>query len=140
MSVTSISAKPHARRTLLGAIWHIPSYVRMLFGLMRDARVSRLDRLLVIGALAYVISPLDFIPDVIPFFGQVDDVFFVMLAVQRLMDNAGEVVLLDHWRGDPDDLSALTVSRIVGAAGFFLPAPLRRRLRRMASKADTLPR
>ena len=140
MSVSSISAKPRARRTLLGAIWHIPSYVRMLFGLMRDARVSRLDRLLVIGALAYVISPLDFIPDVIPFFGQVDDVFFVMLAVQRLMDNAGESVLLDHWRGDPDDLSALTVSRVVGAAGFFLPAPLRRQLRRMASKADALPR
>jgi uncharacterized membrane protein YkvA (DUF1232 family) len=127
------------RSTVLGAIWHLPSYIRMLFGVMRDARVSRLDRLLVIGALAYVISPLDFIPDVIPFFGQVDDVFFVMLAVQRLMDNAGDALLLDHWHGDPDDLSALTVSRVVGAAGFFLPAPLRRRLRRMARKAEVAP-
>ncbi len=139
MRVTSTATPPRARRTLLGAIWLIPSYVRMLFGLMRDARVSRLDRLLVLGALAYVISPLDFIPDVIPFFGQVDDVFFVMLAVQRLMDNADESLLLDHWRGDPDDLSTLTVSRIVGAAGFFLPATLRRQLRRMARKAEAVP-
>jgi uncharacterized membrane protein YkvA (DUF1232 family) len=130
-------AQPRARRTLFGAILLIPSYVRMLFGLMRDARVSRLDRLLVVGALAYVISPLDFIPDVIPFFGQVDDVFFVMLAVQRLMDGAEDDVLLDHWRGNPDDLSALNVSRIVGAASFFLPAPLRRRLRQMARKAES---
>lgn len=139
MIANSIDDKPRAGRTLFSAIWLIPSYVRMLFGLMRDARVSRLDRLLVLGALAYVISPLDFIPDVIPFFGQVDDVFFVMLAVQRLMDNAGERVLLDHWRGHPDDLSAITVSRVVGAAGFFLPAPLRRQLRRMARKAEAVP-
>ena len=125
-----------AKRTVLHAIRQIPAYIRLLFGLMRDARVSKLDRAMVLGAIAYAISPLDFIPDFIPFFGEVDDVFFVMLAVQRLMDNAGRRVLLTHWRGAAEDLSELNVTRVVGAAGFFLPPHLRRRLRRMARRAE----
>ncbi len=126
-----------AKRTVVGAIRQIPSYIRLLFGLMRDARVSRLDRLLVLGALAYMVSPLDFVPDFIPFFGQVDDVFLVMLAVQRLMDQAGRRVLLDHWNGPITEISRLNVTRVVGAASFFLPPHLKRRLRRMARRSDS---
>jgi len=125
-----------ARRTVLRAVRQIPSYLRLLFGLMRDGRVSGWDRLMVVGAIGYMLSPLDFMPDFIPFFGQVDDIFFVMVALQRLMDNAGRRVLLDHWRGEPNELSELNVTRIVGAAGFFLPPHLRRRLRRMARRVE----
>ncbi len=131
-----VQPRTGAKRTVLRAIRQIPSYIRLLFGLMRDGRVSRLDRLMVLGAIAYLISPLDFIPDFIPFFGEVDDIFFVMLAVQRLMDNAGRRVLLDHWRGTVEELSDINVSRVVGAAGFFLPIKLRRRLRRMARRTE----
>jgi len=137
MIAETVQPRTGAKRTVVGAIRQIPAYIRLLFGLMRDRRVSRTDRLLVLGAIAYMVSPLDFIPDFIPFFGEVDDVFFLMLAVQRLMDGAGRRVLLDHWRGSIDDLSELSVARIVGAAGFFLPIKLRRRLRRMARRAET---
>jgi uncharacterized membrane protein YkvA (DUF1232 family) len=104
----------------------------MLFGLMRDARVSVLDKLLVVGAIAYIVSPLDFIPDYIPFIGEVDDVFLLVTSLQRLVANAGRRVLLDHWTGHPRDLSDLNLQRIVSAAAFFLPARMRRRLRRKA--------
>jgi hypothetical protein len=43
-------------------------------------------------------------------------------------------VLLDHWRGDPDELEDVNLTRLVNAAGFFLPARLRRRLRKMAGR------
>lgn len=120
------------KRSVLHVIRQIPSYLRLLVGLVGDGRVSRIDRLLVVGALAYIVSPLDFIPDIIPFLGQVDDVFLLMMAIQRLIENAGIPVLLDHWRGDPDDIEDLNVSRVVSAAAFFLPPLMRRRLRRMA--------
>ncbi len=120
------------KRSVLHVIRQIPSYLRLLVGLIGDRRVSRIDRLLVVGALAYIVSPLDFIPDIIPFLGQVDDVFLLMMAIQRLIENAGIPVLLDHWRGDPDDIEDLNVSRVVSAAAFFLPPHMRRRLRRMA--------
>ena len=120
------------KRSVLHVIRQIPSYLRLLVGLIGDGRVSRIDRLLVVGALAYIVSPLDFIPDIIPVLGQVDDVFLLMMAIQRLIENAGTSVLLDHWRGDPDDIEDLNVSRVVSAAAFFLPPQMRRRLRRMA--------
>lgn len=125
-----------AKRSVMGSIRLIPSYIKLLFGLMRDSRVSRLDRLFVIGALAYVISPLDFIPDFIPFFGEVDDIFLVILALQRLLDHAGTRVLMAHWDGDPDELSSSRLARVAGAAGFFLPARLRRRLQRMVRRSE----
>jgi uncharacterized membrane protein YkvA (DUF1232 family) len=120
------------KRSVLHAIRQIPSYLRLLFGLFRDGRVSRIDRLLVLGALAYIVSPIDFVPDLIPFFGEVDDLFLLVLALQRLVDNAGRRVVLDHWRGEPDDLDDLNLSRLLSAASFFLPPAIRRRLRRMA--------
>jgi uncharacterized membrane protein YkvA (DUF1232 family) len=123
-----------AKRTVLRAIQQIPSYIRLLFGLMADSRVSRLDRFFVVAAAAYIVSPLDFIPDFIPFLGEVDDIFLLMLALQRLVENTGRRVLMDHWRGDPDELSEMNLAGMVSAAGFFLPSGIRRRLKRMARR------
>ncbi len=120
-----------AKRTVLNTIRHLPAYVRLLFGLMTDRRVSFVDKLLVAGAIAYIISPLDLIPDFIPFLGQVDDVYFLMLALQRLISNTGLDVLVDHWSGDPDELSDLSFQRVFSAAAFFLPRSIRRQLNRM---------
>ena len=120
-----------AKRSVMRAITQLPSYFRLLLGLISDSRVSRMDKLFVVAAAAYIISPIDFIPDVIPFFGEVDDVFLLMLALQRLVNNAGRSVLLSHWRGDPDEVHNLNFARIVSAAGFFLPAALKRRLFKM---------
>lgn len=122
------------KRSVVHVIRQIPSYLRLLVGLIGDRRVSWVDRLLVVGALAYIVSPLDFIPDVIPFLGQVDDVFLLMTALQRLVENAGVPVLLDHWKGDPDEIEDLNVASVVSAAAFFLPPGMRRRLRRMGGR------
>lgn len=123
-----------AKRSVLRAIRQLPSYVRLLFGLISDNRVSRWDKFLVVAAIGYIVSPLDFIPDFIPFLGEVDDIFLLMMALQRLVENTGRRVLMDHWRGDPRDLSELNLAGIISAAGFFLPAGIRRRLRGMARR------
>lgn len=119
------------KRTVVRAIRQLPSYLRLLIGLLKDGRVSRLDRLLVLAAAAYLVSPLDFIPDLIPFLGEVDDLFLLALAVQRLVAQAGRDVVGDHWRGDPAELEDGQLGRVVRAAGFFLPGGLRRFLSRM---------
>jgi uncharacterized membrane protein YkvA (DUF1232 family) len=120
-----------AKRTVLHAIRQIPSYLRLLVGLMTDGRVSALDKALVAGAIAYVVMPLDFIPDVIPFLGEVDDIFLLVTSLQRLIANAGRSALLAHWRGDPSELDDLNLGRVLSAASFFLPFGLQRRLRRL---------
>lgn len=106
----------------------LPQYLRLLGGLIADRRVAIFDKLLVAGAIAYIVSPIDLIPDFIPFFGEVDDLFLLVLALQHLVDNAGRRVLLDHWTGNPDDLGELNLNAALTAAAFFLPKRLRRRL------------
>lgn len=122
-----------AKRTLLGTISQLPDYLRLLGGLLLDRRVAVLDKVLVAGAIAYILAPIDLIPDVIPFIGEVDDVFLLVTALQRLIGNAGRRVLLDHWRGEAADLADLNLQRVLGAAAFFLPLGIQRKLRRMST-------
>lgn len=121
-----------AKRSVLRAIRQIPSYIRLMLGLMSDARVSKIDRFMVLAAIGYVISPFDLVPDFLPFLGQVDDIFLVTTALQRLVDRAGRRVVLDHWSGDPHEVSDVNLTSIVSAAAFFLPGGIRRRLKGMA--------
>ena len=123
-----------AKRTLVNTMREIPHYLRLLGGLFTDRRVPVLDKVLVGAAIAYVVSPFDLIPDAVPFLGQVDDVFLITTALQRLIKNAGRHVLLDHWRGDRASLSDLNIERVVAAATFFLPLGMRRKLKGVGRK------
>ena len=110
-------------------IRQLPQYVRLLGGLITDPRVALIDKLFVVGAIGYIVMPIDLIPDFIPFFGEIDDVYLLVLALQRLIANAGRVVLLDHWSGEASDLGDLNLRGALAAAAFFLPKRIRRRLR-----------
>lgn len=123
------SPRTGAKRTVVSALKELPNFLRLLGGLLTDRRVSNTDKLLVAGAVAYVLLPMDFIPDFVPFIGEVDDLFVLVLALQRLIANAGRAVILDHWMGDPRQLRSLDLERILVAAAFFLPRRVRRRLR-----------
>ena len=118
-----------AKRTLMSTIRQLPLYLRMFLGLLRDSRVATMDKVLVGAAIAYLLAPVDFIADWIPFLGQVDDVFLLTTALKRLLENAGRRVVADHWAGDPRELADLQLNRVIAAAAFFLPGRMRRRLR-----------
>ena len=128
-AVADAAPRTGAKRTVMGTIQQLPNYLRLLVGLLRDKRVSSTDKLLVAGAVAYILLPLDFIPDFIPFLGEVDDIFLLVTALQRLIANAGHRTVLDHWMGDAADLANLNLQKVLAAAAFFLPRRLRRRLR-----------
>jgi len=123
------SPRTGARRTVVYYITQLPAYLRLLGGLITDRRVSTVDKLLVAGAMAYIIMPVDLIPDFIPFLGEVDDVFVLVMALQRLVANAGRSVLLAHWKGSIEDLADLNLKEALAAAAFFLPRGMRRRLK-----------
>lgn len=123
------TAHRHHEQTVLGALRDVPNFLRLLYGLMTDPRVAPVDKLLVGGAIAYVVIPMDILPDFIPVIGEVDDVFVLVLALRRLLRNAGREVLLDHWMGEPSELHDLNLQQVLAAAAFFLPRRIRRRLR-----------
>jgi len=51
-----------------------------------------------VAAVIYAIIPFDFIPDMIPFVGQVDDLFLISLTLLRLIDHTDDMIVREHWR------------------------------------------
>lgn len=126
----SVPAPRHGpKRTVISTMKELPNFLRLVGGLLSDARVSATDKLLVAGAIGYVLLPIDFVPDFIPFIGEIDDVFLLVLALQRLIANANRSVVMQHWMGEPEQLRSLDLERVLVAAAFFLPRRVRRRLR-----------
>jgi uncharacterized membrane protein YkvA (DUF1232 family) len=113
----------------MDAVRQLPNFLRLLYGVITDPRVELLDKLLVAGAVGYVLLPEDIFPDFLPIVGEVDDVFVLVLAIRQLLKSAGPNILLEHWMGHPDDLEDLNLENILAASAFFMPRRLRRRLR-----------
>ena len=80
----------------------LPNMVALCARLMVDSRVPRTERALFAAAVIYAIIPFDFIPDMIPFVGQIDDLFLVALTLLRLIDRSDDAVVREHWRGGGD--------------------------------------
>lgn len=102
----------------------LPNMVILLGRLLKDARVPTAEKALFLAAIVYVISPLDLIPDVFPFIGQVDDVYMVALTLLRLVNRTDETVVRQHWPGG-GDIVALADS-IANIAPKFLPKRISR--------------
>src|SRR6059058_3482748 len=77
----------------------LPNMVALCARLMVDSRVPRVERALFAAAVIYAIIPFDFIPDMIPFVGQIDDLFLISLTLLRLIDRTDDLIVREHWRG-----------------------------------------
>jgi uncharacterized membrane protein YkvA (DUF1232 family) len=76
--VTSWLSRPSMLRTFL-------SHLRVSVRLLREPRVPLLFKIIPLLAAGYVISPLDFIPDVLPIIGQLDDLGIVYIALEAFL-------------------------------------------------------
>jgi uncharacterized membrane protein YkvA (DUF1232 family) len=97
----------------------LPNLVKLLYRLIRDSRVPAAEKALLLGTVTYVITPLDLLPDLIPFVGQVDDIYLVALVLLRLLSRTESDIINEHWDGSGD--LALIVDRIATVARYLLP-------------------
>jgi uncharacterized membrane protein YkvA (DUF1232 family) len=111
------------RKRMKDLLLLLPDLLVLMLRLVRDARVSRADKVILGGAILYVIAPLDFIPDMIPFIGQVDDSYLVAISLMRMLSRADARVVAEHWKNDIDVKRLL--DSIIEVAAVFLPKPIR---------------
>ena len=112
-------AKVEIKSRMKNLLLFLPNLFALCWGLLKDSRVSKLEKAMVAGAVVYTIMPLDFIPDMLPFIGQVDDVYLIALTLMRLMQSAPADVVRDHWRGGGDVVPLL--DSIARVAPMILP-------------------
>jgi uncharacterized membrane protein YkvA (DUF1232 family) len=85
----------------------VPNLVVLFRGLLRDPRVPRSSKLWLWFAVAWLISPIDLIPEFVPVVGPLDDAIVASLVLRHVLRRTDRDVLSEHWRGDPATLDAI---------------------------------
>lgn len=74
--------------------------------------MPRRVRIQLVLLIAYLVSPIDLIPDFVPVVGYADDVIIIAIVVRSVIRHAGWEVVARHWTGTPEGLRV--VERLVG--------------------------
>jgi len=92
-------------RELIGVV---PDVLRLVRDLIADRSTPTGVRVALIVLLAWLISPIDLIPDFIPVLGPLDDVVVAVLVLRYVRRRLGEEQLRRRWRGSADGFALLT--------------------------------
>lgn len=85
----------------------VPNCVVLLRRLRADHRLPAKSRLALSAALAYLLSPVQLIPNLIPVLGQTDDLIAVALALRYTCRRLPRGQVEAAWSGDPAYLQRL---------------------------------
>jgi uncharacterized membrane protein YkvA (DUF1232 family) len=104
---------------VIDLIRRLPRYLRLVWALLRDGRVPAQQKLILVGIGAYVILPIDLIPDFVPVLGQLDDLAVVLLGLDLFIRSAPADLVEEHLAKisqDNDQLSRdiATAERLLG--------------------------
>ncbi|MBI1279952.1 MAG: DUF1232 domain-containing protein [Anaerolineaceae bacterium] len=70
--------------------------IRLTWALLKDSRVPIWAKVIPILGIVYVLSPLDFIPDVLPILGQLDDLAIVIGGMRLFASVVPQDIVEEH--------------------------------------------
>lgn len=71
-----------------GFLQELWQQIKLVYYLLRDGGVPLYLKILPFAGLLYVLFPIDFIPDVIPFLGQLDDLTILIIGLKVFIEMA----------------------------------------------------
>ena len=90
----------------------VPDVLRLLRSLIADTSAPPDVRLVLVGLVAWIISPIDLIPEFIPVLGPLDDVIVGVVALRYVRRRVGLDDLRARWTGSPEGFAILV--RVIG--------------------------
>lgn len=126
--------KIQLKSRMANLLMFLPNLVRLCANLIVDARVPVAEKALFAAAIIYFLIPLDFIPDIFPFIGQVDDIYLIALSLIRLINRTDDRIVRELWRGGGD------IVQLTDSIAALAPALLPRRINRvLTSRVELAP-
>ncbi len=106
----------------------VPDFFHLLVKLSLDPRVPREKKIKLVAAVAYFISPLDFIPEAIlgPV-GYMDDLAVAAYVLNDFINHGDLDLIYEHWAGESDVLA--TIQNILTVADSYLGQGLWNRIK-----------
>jgi uncharacterized membrane protein YkvA (DUF1232 family) len=90
----------------------LPDLLRAIRRMAADRTVSQGVRIKLILLLAYLVMPVDLVPDFLPVIGHADDVIILALVLRSVIRSAGTDAFRRHWPGTPAGLQV--IERLAG--------------------------
>lgn len=104
----------------------LPDIARLIARLVRDPVLPRAAKIALIAAAVYLASPLDLIPDFIPFLGFFDDVVLAAVLVDGILNHVDRALVLKYWPGGEASLDR--VARAARLFAMWVPRRLKQRV------------
>ncbi len=80
----------------------VPDLLRLTRDLLLDRSAPRGVRIALVVLLAWLINPIDLIPEFIPVLGPLDDVIVAVVVLRYVRRRLGAEELRRRWRGTPE--------------------------------------
>ncbi|MEY8001837.1 YkvA family protein [Clostridium sp. Mt-5] len=78
----------------------VPDIIVLFWRLLKDKRVNLKVKTMLTALIAYLASPIDLVPDFIPFIGKIDDIAIAFFALNIIVDEIPEKIITDNWQGE----------------------------------------
>lgn len=131
--VEALERRGRLGRTLADPLMLAPDLLVLLARLCMDRDVAPASRQLIVGALAYFLTPVDLLPEAfLGVGGLLDDVVLVSLVLSHSLDAELEPLAVKHWSGDQD--LRVVVGDVATAGAALLGFNLYDRLKRFLAK------
>ena len=111
---------------------NLQDFFVLLCRLAIDERVTKSQKAIVGGIIAYVIMPIDIIPDFIPIIGYVDDLVLVVYGLNLILNELDKQIIIDNWSGEEDVLELL--QKITLTAEKFLEKNILNKIKKWIGK------
>jgi uncharacterized membrane protein YkvA (DUF1232 family) len=111
-----------------------PLYGRLLVELMLDRRVPATRKVIVGVAMAYVVSPVDLVPDFVPIISRLDDFAALVVSLDLLLEGVPKEVMLEKMY--QLGIDGRELERDMASVRRFLPAPIRSAALRLPDAID----
>ena len=85
----------------------VPDCVVLFKRLLADPRLPRRRKAVLVLLLAYLLLPIDLVPDFVPVAGYLDDAVVAALALRFALRGTGPGLVEQHWPGPPETLALL---------------------------------
>lgn len=92
----------------------VPDILRLIRSVIGDGSAPLDVRVVLVGLLVWIISPIDLIPEFIPVLGPLDDVVVAVVSMRYVRRRMGSDELRRRWVGTADGFALLT--RVIGSS------------------------
>ena len=124
------SSKEGLKSRWVDYVLFLPDFGYLIGGLLLDPEIPAKYKAKLGMVIAYIINPLDLVPEaIIGPVGYVDDLALAAYVINQLLNNVDNTIVLRHWKGDGDLLEI--VRHIIKVTDEMVGSGLWQRLKAM---------